>query len=64
MAVRYPLAWVKLARFCELSGYTRNAVHAKMRRGVWADGIHYRRAPDGHVMINLEAYDAWVQSAA
>jgi hypothetical protein len=57
------VSWIRLQKFCELTGYTADAVYAKMRKGVWAQGLHWCKAPDGHIMINLKAYDQWVESA-
>jgi hypothetical protein len=56
--------WVRIPRFCELSGYTDKAVRAKMEQGVWLEGREWRRAPDGHVFINPEAVDLWVEGKA
>lgn len=53
---------VKLSKFHELTGYSSNAVHQKIAKGVWIEGIHYVKAPDGRLMVDLEAYDAWVRS--
>ncbi len=55
-----PLVWVKLDKYCELSGDTKDAVHAKRRKGWWQDGVHCRVAQDGNLWINLEAVNAWV----
>ena len=41
--------WVKLKKYCELSGDTMNAVHSKRRKGIWLDGQHCRLAPDGNL---------------
>lgn len=59
-----PLRWVKLAKYCELTGDTPDAVHSKRRRGQFLDGVHCRVAPDGNVWINIEAVDEWVQGKA
>jgi hypothetical protein len=56
------LNWVKLSKYCEQSGDTPDAVHAKRRKGWWLDGIHWRLAPDGNIWINLEAVNAWVEN--
>lgn len=57
------VAWIRLQKFCDLTGYTADAVYAKIRKGTWAQGLHWCKAPDGHVMINVEAYNRWVESA-
>jgi hypothetical protein len=54
--------WVKLKKYCEISGDTRDAVHAKRKRGVWIDGVHCRIGPDGKLWINTQAVEEWVES--
>ena len=44
-----------------LTGLTEVAIRKKIEKGVWAEGIHYRRAPDKRIYIDLEAYVKWVQ---
>jgi hypothetical protein len=46
--------------FCDLTGYTVKAVQRKIEEGKWIEGRMYRKAPDGHVTINLQAYYRWV----
>lgn len=55
------MKWVKLCRYCELSGDTSDAVHAKRRKGQWVDGVHCRIAPDGNLWVNMEAVEKWVE---
>lgn len=55
-----PVRWVKLMKYCELTGDTPDAVHSKRRKGQFVDGVHCRLAPDGNIWVNLEAVDAWV----
>lgn len=54
------LAWVKLAKYCELSGETPDAVKKKRSSGKFLDGVHSRIAPDGNIWINLEEVEKWV----
>ncbi len=51
------MPWVKLRKYCELSGETADAVHSKRRKGMWADGIHCRIAGDGNLWVNLDEVD-------
>lgn len=46
--------------FCQKTGYTDRAVRIKIQRGVWIEGKHYKRAPDGHISIDYKAYQRWV----
>ena len=52
--------WVKLNKYCELSGDTRDAVHAKRRRGIWRDEQHCRIGPDGNLWVNTEEVEKWI----
>jgi hypothetical protein len=52
--------WVLIKKLCDLLGYTDDAVRAKIKRGVWLEGIHWRKAPDGHIFCNLEAIQKWI----
>ncbi|WP_036665002.1 hypothetical protein [Paludibacterium yongneupense] len=57
----WPLKYVLIQRFCELTGYTDRAVRSKIHEGVWVEGVHYRRSVDRHIQINLEEYEKWVE---
>lgn len=57
MTVRYVL----IERYAELSGYTPKAIRLKIERGVWLEGRQYRKAPDGHIMIDVEGVERWVE---
>lgn len=54
--------WVKLKRYCEISGDTSNAVHAKRKRGMWLDGIQCKVGPDGNIWINIVEVERWVEN--
>lgn len=55
--------YVRIPKFCEFTGYTEKAVREKIRTGVWAEGLQYRRAEDGHILIDLQGYEKWVEKA-
>ncbi len=55
------LDWITIKRFCELTGYSDDAVRAKKSQGVWREGIVWTEAPDGRVLISQSGYDAWVE---
>lgn len=60
--MNHPIKWVKLNRFCDLSGYTEKAIAGKIATGIWVENTEYRYAPDGKIQVNLEAYEKWVES--
>ena len=64
--VRIPLnlRYVTVRKFSELTGYTEKAINAKTERGVWLEGVHYRKAPDGRKLMNLEEFEKWVETRA
>lgn len=55
--------YVRIPKFCELTGYTEKAVREKVRTGAWREGIEYRRGPDGHILVDLQGYEKWVERA-
>lgn len=55
------LKWVKLRKYCELSGETRSSVYAKRKRGIWREGAQCRVGPDGNLWINLMEVERWVE---
>lgn len=52
------LRWMLLPLFCALTGYTEKAVRRKIEDGVWLQGRHFRKAPDGRINVDLQAYYA------
>lgn len=56
------MKWVKLNKYCELSGDTKDAVHAKRRKGIWLDEQQCRLGPDGNLWINLLEVEKWVEN--
>jgi len=60
MSIRF----VTLKRFEELTGYSEEASRTKMRRGIWLQDREFVKAPDGHVLMDLEGYERWVLGEA
>lgn len=57
------LEWVLVHVFVALTGYTDKAVRRKIEDGVWIEGKHYRRAPDGRITMNMQEYYKWVKQS-
>jgi hypothetical protein len=55
--------YVTIEKFSELTGYTPQAVYDKRRNGVWLDGSVVIKAPDGRLLVDLEGYEQWVETA-
>ena len=56
-----PHKWVRVNRYCELTGDTPAAVHARRKKGIWLDGKHTTLAPDKKLWVNLEETERWVE---
>lgn len=52
-----------ISRFCEETGYTKKAIERKREKGEWGEGIIVK-APDGHILINIEGFNAWVTNSS
>ena len=56
--------WVLIKKLAELTGYTDDAIRAKIKRGVWRCDIHWKKAPDGRILFNLLAIKEWIEGKA
>ena len=54
--------YVLLSLANQITGYTVKAMQRKIERGDWIEGKVWIRAPDGHVLIDMEGYRKWVES--
>lgn len=61
-ALALPVYYVRVPVFCAVTGYSQKAVEGKIRQGVWIEGKHYRRAPDGHILMDLRAFHEWAEN--
>lgn len=53
--------YVRIVKFADETGYTEKAVRRKIEDGVWLEGVHYRRAPDNAILIDMGAFNKWVE---
>lgn len=56
------MKWVLINKVVDLIGYTDDAIRSKISKGVWLLGVHWRKAPDGRLVFNLEAIQKWIES--
>lgn len=57
-----PCRYVLLPLAALITGYTFKAMQRKIERNDWREQREYRRAPDGHVMLDVTGYENWVLS--
>ena len=55
------LRFVTIKRFAEIAGYTEKAVRRKIESGVWLEGSVWVKAPDGRILIDVEAFERWAE---
>lgn len=56
----YPMAWVKLEKYTEMTGDSVDAVNNRRKAGKWLDG-NQCKIVDGRLWINLPAVEGWVE---
>lgn len=54
--------WVLINVVTRDTGYSDDAIRAKIRRGDWAHKAFWRKAPDGRLVFNLTRVQAWMCS--
>jgi len=55
------IKWITINKLSELTGYTENAIRAKIKTGVWLMKKHWLKAPDGRILFNPKAINEWVE---
>jgi len=50
---------VKIKRYFELSGDTPDAFDKKVKRGVFVEGIHFRKCDDNTKWVDLAKIEEW-----
>ena len=56
------IKWVLINKVVELIGYTDDAIRAKIKKGVWRYGVHWIKAPDGRILLNIENIQRWMEN--
>jgi hypothetical protein len=56
-----PARYVLLSLASVITGYTVKAMERKIERGEWPEGRVWKRAPDGHIMVDVFGYQKWVE---
>jgi hypothetical protein len=54
------LTWVKVSKYCELTGDTPQAVYTRRSRGQWIDGLHCK-IKARKLWINLPEIQKWLE---
>ena len=54
--------WVKGKLYSVISGLTSDALKGKRNSGMFAEGVHWKKAPDGQIYYNWRAIDEWIEN--
>lgn len=54
--------WVTIRLAAQMTGLTEKAIRRKIERGIWLEGVHWRKA-DGGIFIDMQRYNTWVEKA-
>lgn len=52
---------ITIGKLCEITGYTKGAIQAKIHRGDWVEGKEYTKAPDGRNLVLVDGYNQWAK---
>ena len=55
--------YVTIALAAVKTGLSEKAIRRKVEEGVWVIGREWKRGIDGHIYIDMEGYDQWVEKA-
>lgn len=55
------LKWILLEKFCDLSGYSENAIRIKLSRGIWIPGVIALKKA-GKIHVNIIEYYNWLEN--
>jgi len=56
-----PARYVLLPLASAITGYTVKAMERKIERGDWLEGRVWKRAPDGHIVVDVLGYQNWIE---
>jgi len=56
------MKYVTVKKFSELSGYTQDGIRGKIKNGKWLSDRHWKKAPDGRILINVKEVEKWIES--
>lgn len=62
MESKLAIRFATIKKFSELTGYSEDAVRSKIKRGDWLRDHMFRKAPDGRILMDVEAFNDWVEN--
>lgn len=56
-----PARYVRIPLAAIMTGYSVKAIRMKIAEHAWREDHEYIKAPDGHVLIDLQGYEQWAE---
>jgi len=50
-------------KFSEESGMSKESIRALKKKGVWREKIHWVKAPNGRIFINVSGVEKWIEGS-
>jgi len=58
------MKWKTLDKVAEESGLTKESLRALKKKGILRERIHWIKAPNGRIMLDVAAFEQWLCSEA
>jgi hypothetical protein len=58
------MKWILIKKLSQMSGMTEDAIRALKKKGIWHEGSHWKKAPNGRIFFNPKAIEQWVEGKA
>ncbi len=56
--------YISVKAFAQLGAYSEQAIRSKIKKGHWVLNQHYRKSPDGRILLDFEQINLWIESAS
>lgn len=55
------MKYVTIKKLAEMTGYSEDAIRAKIKKGVWRLNEHWIKARDGRIHLIVDAIERWIE---
>jgi hypothetical protein len=55
---------VTIEKCSQITGLTEEAIRQLKKKGQWREKIHWHKAPNGRIFIDLKAVNQWIVKGA
>jgi hypothetical protein len=56
-----PARFVTIELAATITGLSSGAIRKRLERGIWLEGRHWRRSPDGRIWIDTKGVEKWIE---